>query len=143
MTDASRPDPADRLIAFGDVDTIDALPVDTVLLCRVGEVFQVKALPIYVDGRLTYGRAWFALGYGDRVWKPSQVATWGPLRVLYRPEDIPEHIQFCSDCHGTGQDLEMGRSDPLAADAPKCPTCAGSAYWNTLDQTPITIPEAI
>lgn len=70
-----------RTIDLDDAAALDALPIDAVLLCRVGEVFQVKRLDTFAgDGT---GRAWFALGYGDRIWTPAEVAAWGPLLVLW------------------------------------------------------------
>lgn len=74
-----------RTIALGDVAALDALPADAVLRCRVGEVFQVKTSP-YLEGR-----AWFALGYGNRIWSAEEVAAWGPLYVLWplpEPADV-------------------------------------------------------
>ena len=74
--------PEGQPIALDDVAAIEAMPVESVLLCRVDEVFQLKAGPM--------GAAWFALGYGDVIWPAAQVAVWGPLLVLYNPtQDHP------------------------------------------------------
>lgn len=69
--------PEGQLIPVDDVAAIEAMPVESVLLCRVGEVFQLKA-----D---TTDSFWFALGYGDVIWPAHHVAVWGPLLVLYNP----------------------------------------------------------
>lgn len=68
-----------RVIALGDVNALNELPVDSVLLCRAGEVFQVKR--ISAIGGLA-GRGWFALG-GAGLWSVEEVASWGPLTVLW------------------------------------------------------------
>lgn len=70
-----------RTIALGDADAVDVLPIDSVLLCRVREVFQVKRVGTFMGPDT--GRAWFALGYGDRIWTATEVAAWGPLTVLW------------------------------------------------------------
>lgn len=77
-----------RVLEVDDVAALDALPIDAVVICRVREVFQVKRVPTALgDGT---GRAWFALGYGDRVWSAAEVASWGPLTVLWPlPADVP------------------------------------------------------
>lgn len=55
------------------VEEIDDLPVGTVLLCSVSEVFQ-KATS-------TTG-LWLAAGYGD-TWTAAEVSEWAPLRILH------------------------------------------------------------
>lgn len=70
-----------QVIDLDDVEAVDELPVDAVLICRVGEVFQVKRVGSFAGPGTA--RAWFALGYGDRVWSAAEVASWGPLTVLW------------------------------------------------------------
>jgi len=77
-----------------DVAAVDAVPVDGVLLCSRGEVFQVKLSATSVDALLnpiTAERLWYALGYGDRVWTPEEVASYGPLKVLW-PEAARDDV---------------------------------------------------
>lgn len=54
------------------------LPVETVLLCRLEGVFQLKAT---TNGE----NAWYALGYGDRTWKPAEILEYSPLEVIHTP----------------------------------------------------------
>lgn len=54
------------------------LPVETVLLCRLEEVFQLKST---TNGEL----AWYALGYGDRTWHPTEILEYAPLKVIWTP----------------------------------------------------------
>jgi hypothetical protein len=124
-----------RVIDHGDVEAVSDLPLNSVLLCRVDEVFQCKP----VETEFGAGRAWYALGYGDRVWSAQEVAEWGPLRVLYRSdEDVPEGIMFCGWCKGTG--LEEPFSDPPGQ---PCRHCRGLGYWDVELQEPISLQDAL
>lgn len=93
-----------RVIALGDVDALNELPVDSVLLCRVGEVFQVKR--ISAIGGLA-GRGWFALGYGSRLWSVEEVASWGPLTVLWPlPTDTDVSRETSAGCAHDGDSVD-------------------------------------
>lgn len=123
-----------RVIGHGDAEAVSDLPVNSVLLCRVDEVFQCKP----VSTEFGAGRAWYALGYPDRVWSAQEVSEWGPLRVLYRPdEDVPEGIMFCSACQGTGVE------DPFEPLGALCRDCRGLGYWDVEMQEPISLVDAL
>lgn len=86
-----------RVIDLDDVEALDALPIDSVLLCRVREVFQVKRVGTFMGPGT--GRAWFALGYGDRIWSAAEVAAWGPLTVLWPlPEESNVSRETSAPC---------------------------------------------
>ena len=52
---------------------VAALPVGSVLMCRVGEVFHHHDSPA--------GGLWIAAGY-DNLWTPEAIAEWAPLTLL-------------------------------------------------------------
>jgi hypothetical protein len=59
------------------VDQLRDLPIDTVLLCRLQEVFQLKPTVI--------GPQFFAAGYPETPWSLSAVIEWAPLLILWMP----------------------------------------------------------
>ena len=69
-------------ITVETVEEISALPVGTVLLCNVDEVFWLA------PGEL--GRWWYAAGYDPKTyaWSDAMVADWGPLRILHRGAEL-------------------------------------------------------
>lgn len=128
------PDP--RLIDRLDVDAIHALPIQTVLLSRTGEVFQVRRVPTAMG----LARAWYAAGYGEHLFGATDVAAAGPLRILFQADlDIPEGVFFCSLCQGTGQSLEYGQSSALAESSPRCLECGGAGWWDTRLEPPVPV----
>lgn len=58
-------------------EEIDALPVRSVLLCKVGEVFWKAA---------AVGGIWLAAGYTD-TWTAAEVSEWAPLTVLHTGDE--------------------------------------------------------
>lgn len=64
-----------QLRTVSTVEEIDALPVGSVLLCKVGEVFW--------KATTAGGGVWLAAGYTD-TWTGAEVSEWAPLRVLHR-----------------------------------------------------------
>lgn len=136
------PDASSRLIARLDVDAIHALPIQTVLLSRTGEVFQVRRVPTAMG----LARAWYAAGYGEHLFGATDVAAAGPLRILFQPDvDIPWGVYFCSICQGTGQSLEYGQSSALAESWPRCLECGGAGWWDTRVEpaTPVSLTEVL
>lgn len=135
-----------RLIGHLDIEAVDALPIDSVLFCRVGEVFQVKRIMVSIGPTRNPARAWYAIGYGDRVFSAQEVSEWGPLLVLFNPQtDVPDNVLLCSMCQGTGEDDASDglRSMGILRGPLACSTCRGRGYFNTDTEEPITLAEAI
>lgn len=77
--------PEGTVIELDDALAVHEMPVESVLLCRVNEVFQSK--PLSDSAGIS---VWFALGYANKVWTADAVAAWGPLLVLFNPsQDHP------------------------------------------------------